>query len=162
MTVSNVRLNNDGRRPIESSRSELGKTELVNVCERCARRGSARGPPGTVGGLEMRIGREIFAVDGGFFAASLPEDDDMVPDDDDKGVGGNLSFREERLAFRPRDAKKPAPFIEGDETRERTDEGGVPLVALELERLGCVLRGGLTARDGYGKAGGTPGGVMSL
>jgi hypothetical protein len=43
------------------------------------------------------------------------------------------------LAFRPKDAKKP-PLRdrEGVAARERMEDVGVPLPALELERVGCV------------------------
>ena len=50
--------------------------------------------------------------------------------------GGKRSFLDdERLAFRPKVAKKPVPLVDTDGTNERTDEGGVPVAALELERV---------------------------
>lgn len=105
------------------------------------------------------IGREMLAVVGGVLRGSLPDaKGGLFP-----GDKGNLSFREEeeRLALRPRDAKKPAPFVDGAEASERT-EGGVPIVTLEFDRVGWAVRGGLMARDGYGRLGGSPGGVISL
>ena len=63
--------------------------------------------------------------------------------------GGKRSFldEDERLAFRPKDAKKEAPLMDTAGTNERTDEGGAPFATLELEIVGC-LRGGFNASEG--------------
>jgi hypothetical protein len=65
-------------------------------------------------------------------------------------VGMNLGLLPDMLAFRPREAKKPAPFVDGVGASERTDEGGVPLLpALELDRDGWLRDcGGFNAREG--------------
>jgi hypothetical protein len=74
------------------------------------------------------IGCEIFRTVA-LLAAAVKETGEEIP-------GGKRSFLEdERLAFRPKDAKKLAPLVDTDGTNERTDEGGVPLVTLELESV---------------------------
>lgn len=58
----------------------------------------------------------------------------------------------ERLAFRPKDAKKPGTLFEKEGASERKEDGVVVVVVLEelvLERAGG-LRRALTASDGYG------------
>lgn len=87
----------------------------------------------------------------------------MGPDTGAEIVGMNLGLFPDILALRPREAKKPAPLVEGVGARERTDEGGVPVLpALELDRVGWLRDcGGFKAREGYGRVGGSPGGVMS-
>lgn len=63
----------------------------------------------------------------------------MGPDTGDEIVGMNLGLFPDMLAFRPREAKKPAPLVDGVGARERTDEGGVPVLpALELDRVGWL------------------------
>lgn len=79
------------------------------------------------------IGREMFRTVGLFLAAHITGAADIglgveIP-------GGKRSFFE-RLAFRPKDAKNPVPFVDGVGANERTDDGGVPLPTLELERVG--------------------------
>ena len=128
-----MRLNNEGRRAIGSSRprplDEVGETVLMKVWERRTRFGGARGPPGTVeGGLMMLIGCEIFRTVGLFLAMADKETGEEIP-------GGKRSFLDERLAFRPKDAKKPAPLVDTVGTNERT-EGEVPVATVELERVG--------------------------
>src|SRR4051812_26947658 len=111
----------------------------------------------------MFIGREMFSVDGPFpvlpplLFASLEETGDIKPLEEDDGEecklfalpgGGNRSRLVDKLAFRPKEAKKPVLLVDGVETRERMEEGGVPLATLELERAGWVLlRKGLRAKD---------------
>lgn len=105
----------------------------------------------------MAIGREMFIVAALVFGASLADAGDVGPGDEILTL--SRSFRE-RLAFRPSEAKKPAPLVEGVGAKERRDDGGVPLPTLELERAGW-LRGGFMAKEGYGRVGGRPGGVIS-
>lgn len=91
----------------------------------------------------MLSGREIaLGVKGEVFVSNFPEP--VV----EAGAGGaNLSlFPDDMLAFLPKDAKKPAVFdVEFDDAKERMDEGAVPLLTVELERVGG---GGWTASDG--------------
>jgi len=112
----------------------LGEVGDTKVWDRFTLLGGARGPPGTVeGGFVRLIGREMFRTVGLFLTVPI-----TGPADIGLGVdlpGGKRSFFE-RLAFRPKDAKNPAPFVDGVGANERTDDGGVPLPALELERVG--------------------------
>jgi len=93
----------------------------------------------------MLIGHEIaLGVKGGVFVGNFPEP--VV----EAGAGGaNFSrFPDDILAFLPKDAKKPAVFdVEFDDAKERMDEGAVPLLTVELDRVG-EGRGGWTASDG--------------
>lgn len=72
---------------------------------------------------------------GGFLVRSLVPGGVAVD-----GVGGARSFRaEERLAFRPREAKNPPVLVDGVEgANERMEEGGVPLAMLDVDRGGYI------------------------
>lgn len=116
------------------------------------------------------IGREMLSVDGLeplllLLFASLADTGDIGPEEEEELTlpgGGKRSLLVERLALRPREAKKPVLLVDGVETRERMEEGGVPLPTLELDRAGWVLlRSGFKAKDGYGRVDATVAGVMS-
>ena len=170
ITESIDRSNMDGRRPISLlTMGELCGNVGVNVCERWARLGGARGPPGTEGGLEMLKGLEMFIV--------FIDCDDVCLDDIESNlpliVEGEtkepeaeegmsmlvgLSFFD-MLVFRPNEAKNPLLFneMDVDGVRERIESEG-PM--LEFDRDGLV-RGGFIAKDGYGRVRDTEVGVIS-
>ena len=170
ITESNDRSNMDGRRPISLlTMGELGGNVGVNVCERWARLGGARGPPGTEGGLEMLKGLEIFIA--------FIDCDDVCLDDIESNlpliVEGETKEPEEEggmsmlvgfsffdiLVFRPNEAKNPPLFIEMDVdgVRERIESEG-PMLELDRDEL---VRGGFIAKDGYGRVRDTEVGVIS-
>ena len=164
MTVSSPRLNREGRRVNSSwperSDGDVAEAEAIKVCERCALCGGARGPPGAEGGvpLALLLDRWNCALvwlpvrTGGLTATEMGFEI----------VGRNLSLRPlDMLALRPSDAKKP-PLSDGVGASERMDAVAVALLALDCERVGRVLAGGgFSAREGYGRSGGIPVGVMS-
>ena len=131
----------------------------MNVCERWFRFGGARGPPGTVGGLVMLIGLEIFIDDVVVrlddIESNLPldETEDKEPDEADVGRLLGLSFFE-ILVLRPNEAKNPPLFeVAVDGVRERM-EGEAPTLVLDRD-------GGFIAKDGYGRVRDTEVGVIS-
>jgi len=128
----------------------------MRVCERTALFGGARGPPGTVGLFRLIIGREILEVDVGVFVSIRPDENE--PFDECAGVADLSRF--DILALRPSEAKNPVLLVELDEPRERIEDGGVPLPALDDDRVGYV-RGWFMAKEGYGSVGMTLGGVIS-
>ena len=77
------------------------------------------------------------------------------------GVMFGRSFFE-RLAFRPKDAKKPGTLLEKEGASERKEDGVVMVVLEELvlERAGG-LRRELAASEGYGSGGSDPGEAIS-
>lgn len=116
----------------------------MRVCERVARFGGARGPPGTVGILfKLIIGREILVADVGDFMSVRADDNEPV--DVCISVAGLSRF--ERLALRPSEAKNPVLCVDVEEPRERIEDGGVPLPVLDDDRAGYAL-GWFTAREG--------------
>jgi hypothetical protein len=69
-------------------------------------------------------------VTGGFLVRSLP------PGEDEAGLPGFAPRADERLAFRPREAKNPLVLDVGvDGAKDRREDGGVPLATLE-DRIG--------------------------
>ena len=170
ITGSNDRSNMEGRLPISLlALGEVGGNEVVNVCERWARLGSARGPPGTEGGLEMLKGLEMFIVliDGDDVClddieSNLPlfvEGEAKEPEDEDEmSMLVGFSFFD-ILVFRPSEAKNPPLFNEMDAegVRERI-EGEGPMLELDRDEL---VRGGFIAKDGYGRVRDTEVGVIS-
>jgi hypothetical protein len=112
------------------------------VCERLARWGGARGPPGTDGVVSMFTGRG--AGSGGFDGIGFPDDCEAEP------LKPLLSFLV--LAILPSEEKKAPAFppVIGDASM-RVDGVG------ELEEDDHVGRCWLLARDGYGRGGGAVG-----
>ena len=147
----------------------MGGNEGVYVCERWVRLGGARGPPGTVGGVEILKGLEIFIVfiDGDDVClddieSNLPlfvegEEKELEGEDDMSMLVGFSFF--EILVFRPNEAKNPPLFneMDVDGVRERM-EGEWPMLELDLDEL---VRGGFIAKDGYGRVRDTEVGVIS-
>lgn len=170
ITGSKDRSNMEGRRPISLlAIGEMGGNEGVYVCERWVRLGGARGPPGTVGGVEILKGLEIFIVfiDGDDVClddieSNLPlfvegEEKELEGEDDMSMLVGFSFF--EILVFRPNEAKNPPLFneMDVDGVRERM-EGEWPMLELDLDEL---VRGGFIAKDGYGRVRDTEVGVIS-
>jgi hypothetical protein len=91
------------------------REEIIIVCERLARFGAARGPPGTEGVVTMLTGRGAEFV-GGFLTRSLP-------DNEEEGELSPLllflSFL--TLAFRLSDEKNPGLLTVG-ETSDRVED----------------------------------------
>lgn len=106
--------------------------------------------------FRLIIGREILEADVGVFVSIRPDENEPF----DVCVGIADLSRFDILALRPSEAKNPVLWVEFEEPRERIEDGGVPLPALEDDRVGYV-RGWLMAREGYGRAGMTLGGVIS-
>jgi hypothetical protein len=119
--------------------------ETMMVCERCARRGTARGPPGTVGAVGMSIGRGAGGAGGtgGFLVRTLA------------GPGvAELVFPRLILVFRPRVAKKP-PLDLPEDPGDALSRAWRPGVDVERGDV-CTA----CAKDGYGREG-IPIGEMS-
>jgi hypothetical protein len=102
-----------------------GLLVAIIVCERNNLFGGARGPPGTDGLLGILTGRGL-GLTGGFFVRSF------VPDEEEEtglAVLGFSLFPDDRLAFRPREAKNPPALEEGvGGATDRIEEVGVPPV----------------------------------
>jgi len=173
ITVSNDRSNIEGRRPISLlTIGEVDGSEGENVCERWARLGGARGPPGTEVGLEMLIkGLEMFIAFIDCDDVCLDDIESNLPllvegetkepaEEEDEEVSRLVGFSFfDKLVFRPNDAKNPPLFneIDVDGVRERI-EGEGPTLELDRDEL---ARGGFIAKDGYGRVRDTEVGVIS-
>lgn len=134
------------------------------VCEREARFGTARGPPGTVGTLGMMTGR-------GVGMALLLEVDLCSLFEGCAGNGGTLpppppllppprSFF--ILAFRPNDEKNPLedfPLEEGEATVCVEEDEESEVVVVDTRDVAAC--GGCCASEGYGSGGGPRGRPMS-